>query len=122
MYRTIKNDLRDIKGNEYTTIEISLAVSLLDNFKRVELSTSALQQLKQIIVTLKPITQKFTTATIRDIDDFQVVHQELLVQVQQVVGILEEDIAKLEGDLSSIKSPSIKEKVIEMTLEQMNEL
>ena len=73
-----------------------------------------------MLLQLKIIYSDFTKVDAHDFESFDTVHKQFSVLNQRVIQVLEDNIANIDGRLSQIKEPTIKDEVIALVLDEVD--
>ncbi|EMD48956.1 hypothetical protein CL6EHI_c00083 [Entamoeba histolytica] len=120
--KKISDDLVSWNGTNLMTIIESLSPSLIEEFKQLELSNDANTQIQMIIPELKTVYSQFLLTSYQDTETYKTVHQQLSLIIQRIVGILDDNIALIDGSLSELKPVSIQQKIVDLTLLELETL
>ncbi|EDR28226.1 hypothetical protein EDI_259590 [Entamoeba dispar SAW760] len=120
--KKISDDLVSWNGTNLMTIIESLSPSLIEEFKQVELSNDTISQIQMIIPEMKTVYSQFLLTSYQDTETYKTVHQQLSLIIQRIVGILDDNIALIDGSLSELKPVSMQQKIIDLTLSELETL
>ncbi|BFU20100.1 hypothetical protein EHI2019_000948500 [Entamoeba histolytica] len=129
--KKISDDLVSWNGTNLMTIIESLSPSLIEEFKQLELSNDANTQIQMVYfsliifliisyVILSTLANNFRL--FRNTETYKTVHQQLSLIIQRIVGILDDNIALIDGSLSELKPVSIQQKIVDLTLLELETL
>ncbi|ELP87259.1 hypothetical protein EIN_094960 [Entamoeba invadens IP1] len=120
--KKISDDMYDLNGSKNKSVEESLSPEFFEDFKKVQLPPNVAPELQQMEAELRTIYSQFITTNPNDTSTYSTVHKKLSLVSQKIVGLLDDAIASIDGEIANTQPVTAKDKIVQMVIKDLSAL